>query len=154
MGRPAKPSGLESGKTGKQNKADRKAAEDGLKGEKTDLKPAYKLTKSQKKIFKGVKEMLENADIIGSQDAFIITSTAVAMDRVADIDVAVNENPRLLTDKQMLAARDKFFNQFCRGCNELGLSPQARSKIGIIAAENRSKESDPIAALLAGGSDG
>lgn len=150
MGRPAKPSGFETGKTGKQTKDERKAVEDGLKGEKTDLKPAYKLTKTQKKIFKGIKEMLENTDIIGSQDAFIISSTAVAMDRVADIDMAVNERPNLLTDKQMLSAREKFFTQFCRGCNELGLSPQARAKIGIIAAGSRNKESDPIAQFLTG----
>lgn len=148
MGRPAKPAAAGVGKIGKQEKSDRKAAENKLKGNEKNVKPAYKLTKEQKKIFNSIRKILEEAGVLGELDSYVLTATAVAADRIADIDLQVNENPRLMLDKDVAGVRGKYWSNFCQGCNELGLSPQARAKLGIVAAANRAKENDPLAKLL------
>lgn len=150
MGRPAKPVVAGTGKIGKQAKNDRENAEKSLKGNAKNVQPAYKLTTSQAKVFKAIRKVLQDAGVLGELDAYVLTATAVAFARVQEIDLIVNENERLLFDKDRLSARDKYWSAFCRGCNELGLSPQARAKLGIVAAGNKSRENDPLAKLLAG----
>ena len=150
MGRPAKPAVAGTGKIGKQTKSDRENAEKSLKGDTKNVQSAYKLTSSQRKLFNAIRKVLQDAGVLGELDAYVLTATAVAFARVQEIDLIVNEDPRLLFDKDRLAAREKYWSAFCRGCNELGLSPQARAKLGIVAASNKSKENDPLAKLLAG----
>lgn len=150
MGRPAKPAVAGMGKIGKQAKNDRENAENKLKGDAQNVKPAYKLTSIQRKVFNAIRKVLQDAGVLGELDAYVLTATAVAFARVQEIDLIVNENERLLFDKDRLAVREKYWSAFCRGCNELGLSPQARAKLGIVAAANKSKENDPLAKLLAG----
>ena len=47
-------------------------------------------------------------------------------------------------------ARAKYTQDFYRGCNELGLSPQARAKMAISLSK---QEEDPLTKLLAGDGD-
>lgn len=148
MARPAKPADAGTGKIGKQEKTDRKNAENKLKGDAKKVKPAYKLTKNQNKIFKSICKVLEDAGVLGELDSYVLTATAVAADRIADIDKKVNDNPALMLDKDMAGIRGKYWSDFRQGCNELGLSPQARAKLGIAAAANKAKENDPLAAAL------
>lgn len=148
MARPAKPADAGTGKIGKQEKKDRKNAENKLKGNSKNVQPAYKLTKNQRKIFNTIRKVLEEAGVLGELDAYVLTATAVAADRLAEIDLRVNENPALMLDKDVTATRGKYWSDFRQGCNELGLSPQARAKLGIVAAANKAKESDPLAKLL------
>ena len=61
--------------------------------------------------------------------------------------------PSLLLDKDMAGVRGKYWSDFRQGCNELGLSPQARAKLGIAAVANKAKENDPLAQILTGGDD-
>ena len=44
--------------------------------------------------------------------------------------------------------RQKYQSDLWRGCNELCLSPQARAKIGSLAAQKQKKEKDPLLAAL------
>lgn len=148
MARPAKPADAGTGKIGKQEKSDRKNAENKLKGNAKNVQPAYKLTKNQRKIFNSIRKILEEAGVLGELDSYVLTATAVAADRIADVDLKVNENPALMLDKDMAAIRGKYWSDFRQGCNELGLSPQARAKLGIVAAANKAKENDPLAAAL------
>jgi len=150
MGRPAKPADAGTGKIGKQEKTDRKNAEKKLKGSGKSIEPAYELTKNQKKIFNFMRKILLEADVLGALDRYVLTATAVAADRIAEIDEKVNRNPSLLMDKDTTAVRGKYWSDFRQGCNELGLSPQSRAKLGIVAAANKSKEKDPLTALLTG----
>lgn len=153
MPRPAKPADAGTGKIGKQEKSDRKNAENRLKGNSKNVQPAYKLTKNQRKIFNSIRKVLEEAGVLGELDSYVLTATAVAADRIADVDLKVNENPALMLDKDMAGIRGKYWSDFRQGCNELGLSPQARAKLGIVAAANKSKENDPLAAALSGDDD-
>ena len=150
MARPAKPADAGTGKIGKQEKNDRKTAEKNLKGNAKNVQPAYKLTKNQRKIFNAIRKILEEADVLGELDTYVLTATAVAADRIAEIDLKVNQNPALMLDKDTAGVRGKYWSDFRQGCNELGLSPQARAKLGIVAAANKSKEKDPLTALLSG----
>ena len=45
-------------------------------------------------------------------------------------------------------ARAKYQSDLWRGCNELCLSPQARAKIGSLAAQKQKKETDPLLSVL------
>lgn len=150
MGRPAKPVAATTGKSGKQTKSDRKNAENKLKGDAKNVQPAYKLTSSQRKIFNSIRKVLQEAGVLGELDAYVLTATAVAIDRVQEIDLIVNEDENLLFDKDKISARKEYWAAYCRGCNELGLSPQARAKLGIVAAGNKARENDPLAKFLAG----
>lgn len=154
MGRPAKPAQAGTGKIGKQEKSDRKNAENKLKGSPKSVKPAYELTKNQKKIFNTIRKILSDAGVLGELDAYVLTATAVAADRIAEIDLKVNKTPSLMMHKDTAAVRGKYWSDFRQGCNELGLSPQARAKLGIVAAFNKSKENDPLAEMLGGDDDG
>lgn len=149
MGRPAKPVAATTGKSGKQTKSDRENAENKLKGDAKNVQPAYKLTSSQRKVFNAIRKVLQEAGVLGELDAYVLTATAVAFARVQEIDLIVNDEPRLLFDKDRVVVREKYWSAFCRGCNELGLSPQARAKLGIVAAGNKAKENDPLAKMLA-----
>lgn len=150
MARPAKPADAGTGKIGKQAKNDRKNAENTLKGDAKNVQPAYKLSKNQRKIFNAIRKILSDAGVLGELDTYVLTATAVAADRIAEVDAKVNDNPQLLMDKDMAGVRGKYWSDFRQGCNELGLSPQARAKLGIVAAANKGKESDPLAKILAG----
>lgn len=151
MSRPAKPADAGTGKIGKQAKNDRKNAENTLKGDAKSVQPAYKLTKNQRKIFNLIRKVLSEAEVLGELDTYVLTATAVAADRIAEIDLKVNENPGLMLDKDTAGVRGKYWSDFRQGCNELGLSPQARAKLGIVAAANKAKEHDPLAQILSGG---
>lgn len=148
MARPAKPADAGTGKIGKQEKSDRKNAENKLKGDAKNVQPAYKLTKNQRKIFNSIRKILDEAGVLGELDTYVLTATAVAADRLAEIDLKVNDAPDLVLDKDVTAARGKYWSDFRQGCNELGLSPQARAKLGIVAAANKAKENDPLAQAL------
>lgn len=150
MSRPAKPADAGTGKIGNQKKTDRKTAENSLKGNAKNVQPAYKLTKNQRKIFNSIRKILDDAGVLGELDTYVLTATAVAADRLAEIDLRMNDNPDLQLDKDVTAVRGKYWSDFRQGCNELGLSPQARAKLGIVAAANKAKESDPLAKILAG----
>lgn len=151
MSRPAKPASAGTGKIGNQIRNDRKNAENALKGDGKNVNPAYKLTRNQRKIFNAIRKILSEAGVLGELDSYVLTATAVAADRIADVDLKVNENPALMLDKDMAGIRGKYWSDFRQGCNELGLSPQARAKLGIVAAGNKAKENDPLAQILAGG---
>lgn len=153
MGRPAKPADAGTGKIGKQTKNDRKNAENTLKGDGKNVQPAYKLTKNQRKIFNLIRKILAEADVLGELDTYVLTATAVAADRIAEIDLKVNENPALMLDKDTAGVRGKYWSDFRQGCNELGLSPQARARLGIVAAGNKAKEKDPLRQALEGDDD-
>ena len=150
MSRPAKPADAGTGKIGKQEKSDRKYAENTLKGDAKKVQPVYKLTKNQRKIFSAIRKILDDAGVLGELDTYVLTATAVAADRIAEVDLQVNENPALMLDKDMAGIRGKYWSDFRQGCNELGLSPQARAKLGIVAAANKAKENDPLTQILTG----
>lgn len=145
MGRPAKAVAANSSNLTALEVRERKEVEERLKG-KGEIKPPCFLTKTQKKLFKNILEMLQNSGVLGALDVYILTQAAISTDRLQSIEQQINEDPSLLENSALMASKDKYTRDFFRCCNELCLSPQSRAKMGAAAVQK--KKEDPIADIL------
>nr|DAW46105.1 MAG TPA: terminase small subunit [Caudoviricetes sp.] len=152
MARPCKPAKLltECSQT-KEEISARQRVEEKLRGEPARLSPPGYLSKTQKKIFKNLLKFLEPADVLGGQDVYLLTLCAIALDRMQAIEQMINEDPARLADRDLITAKAKYTQDFLRCCNELGLSPQSRAKLGNIALQKKQEAADPVMRLLQGG---
>ena len=145
MARPAKAVAASSSNLTTLEVRERKNIEDKLKGDGELKLPDY-LTKTQKKLFKNILKMLENSDILGALDVYILSQTAISIDRLQSIEQQINEDPLLLENSAFMASKDKYTKDFFRCCNELCLSPQSRAKLGAAAVQK--KKNDPLMDVL------
>lgn len=149
MSRPCKPISEVAGnpETIAQAKA-RQESENRIKG-KDDLiiAPEY-LTEDQKNIFNYIVNGLRSAGILGNLDLYVLTLAAVSIDRITDIETQINEDPQLLLESKLMAAKEKYSKDFFRCCNELSLSPQARAKISIANVKAIKENRNPILDVL------
>ncbi len=155
-GRPAKAIKTATGARTKQVKELRESAEKRLRGGKNGedvhvVCPAY-LSGAQKYIFDKIRTLLKDAGVLGSVDGYMIAVCAVSIDRVRDIDKKMNDEGKIC-DKDAVLARSKYLSDFYRSCNELGLSPQARAKLGVLAAGKKAEEKDPLVKALSDDED-
>lgn len=155
MARPAKAIDTATGARTKEDVQTRQATERKLRGENVNVGCPDYLTKSQRKIFEKIKSLLKEAGLLGKVDGYILANAAVSIDRVAEIDEMCNNDTSRTsyTAKDIVNARKTYMNDFFRCCNELCLSPQARAKLGVAAAEARKKTTDPLMAALADDDD-
>ena len=144
MARPAKAISMKTGAITKEEEAARLETENRLKGKKNKLTPPKYLSEDQKKIFRYIIKELGDADILGNLDIYILTTTAIAVDRLATMEQQINENPDLLLDSKYMGAKEKYTKDFFRCCNELSLSPQARAKISISSANALRESKNPL----------
>jgi len=151
MARPAKATATTSHHYSKEELERRKKAEDALRGGAEKLIPSDYLTTEQAAIFTYIRDELLKAGIIGNLDIYILECTAIAIDRLGQIDRQINEDPELLSNSALITARDKIAKEFFRCCNELSLSPQARAKIAGSAQTAKTGESrkDKLLQILA-----
>ena len=129
MARPTKAVTTSARNISKEERLRREEAEAALRGNADKLTPSDYLNDEQAAIFEYIRDELLKAGIIGNLDIFILEHTAIAIDRLTQIDKAINEDPALMGDSAYISARDKIAKEFFRCCNELSLSPQARAKI-------------------------
>lgn len=141
MPMPAKPVNTISKHLTKDEIESRLEEENRLKGGDELLKPPDYLTESQVYYFNFIIEQLKEADILGNLDVFILSHTAVCIDRMATFEKKINENPNLLLNKMFMSSKDKYSKDFYKCCTELCLSPQARAKISLLNSE---EQSDPL----------
>lgn len=144
IARPAKPIDLTSGARTKKEIQSRQEAEQKLKTN-TLPRPPKGTSKEVKKIFREIVKRLENADVLCSLDDWIIAKTATAIHKLNTIDAEIETNPNMKYDRDVMNARAKYTQDFYRGCNELGLSPQSRAKLAISMT---SREEDPLLDIL------
>ena len=64
-----------------------------------------------------------------------------------------DERRRQNLRQDAVLARSKYLSDFYRSCNELGLSPQARAKLGVLAASKKAEETDPLVKALSDDDD-
>ena len=126
----------------------RQDIEDKLRGESERPIPPPNLTPDQQEIFDFIVDGLVASDILGRLDVFVLESTAVAIDRLRYINGMMDERPELVAHPGLQGARSKYQSDLWRGCNELCLSPQARAKIGSLAAQKAKEKKDPLLAAL------
>lgn len=143
MGRPAKAVKVKSGAIAAGEAEVRQDVEDQLKGSGTP-EPPPGLTEGQREIFAFIVEGLVESEILGGLDVFVLESTAVAIDRLRAINVLIDTDPDLIISTALQNSRAKYQADLWRGCNELCLSPQARAKIGGLAAQRTKENRDPL----------
>lgn len=131
MGRPAKAIKSKSGKIGNEEAEQRAAIEDKLRGGSEKLVPPLYLTESQMEIFNYIMAELQEADILGNLDLFILAQTSIAVDRIQSLDRKANDEPELLFENAYRQARSEASKEYFRCCNELCLSPQSRAKLSV-----------------------
>ena len=144
MARPAKPIDLAVGARTKEEVLARQEAEEKLKTNELP-KPPRGTGKEVKKIFREIVKRLEGAEVLCSLDDWIIAKTATAIYMLGKIDSDIEINNSLKYDRDVMSARAKYTQDFYRGCNELGLSPQARAKLAISMS---GKDEDPLLEAL------
>lgn len=148
MGRPAKSVKVKTGAIASDEAAVRSSVEDKLRGEAVKPEPPDGLTPGQKKIFQFIVDGLAAGEILGKLDVFVLESTAVAVDRLRIINGMIDEDPQLLLSTALQNNRAKYQSDLWRGCSELCLSPQARAKLGGLAAQKAKESKDPLLEIL------
>lgn len=147
-GRPAKSAAVSSGKIGKSEKERRKEAEERVRGAPVKPKPPDGLSEDQRLVFQFIVDELVDSGILGKLDVFVLESTAIAVARLRKINGLIDRDDTLLSDTAIQGSRAKYQSDLWRGCNELCLSPQARAKIGNLAAQAAREKKDPLREAL------
>lgn len=146
MGRPCKAAYTKIGASAKAEREQREKAENELRGTPKTIKNAPKwMTKEQKKIRK--KIVAEAEKVLADVDCYVLDQCAVAIDRLQDIEQQINDDPQLMLDKRIIAAKKQYAAEFFRCCTELSLSPQSRAKLAT--AGTKKEEPNPLLKLLA-----
>ena len=148
MARPSKSVRVKTGAIASDVEAVRQDMEDKLRGENGAPEPPEGLTDGQREIFQFIVDGLVASDILGRLDVFVLESTAIAIDRLRYINSLIDKDPQFVMHTGLQNARAKYQSDLWRGCNELCLSPQARAKIGSLAAQKQKKETDPLLSVL------
>ncbi|MBQ7071142.1 MAG: phage terminase small subunit P27 family, partial [Ruminococcus sp.] len=115
MARPCKPASLLTDKS--QTKAEiseREAIEKKLRGDKQKIRVPKELSKRQKTIFRNIVKELEKSDILGVLDSYLLSTTAICIDRMQVMESEINENPALLMSANYMASKDKYTKAFFR----------------------------------------
>lgn len=146
MARPAKPAAHQSGNLGKEELQLRQDAEDSICEKKSAVgRPTMKLNAAQKKIRRKIVDEL--GDTLRNTDRFVLDQAAIAIYRLQQLEIEVNEHPELIFRKGFIGIKKEYFSEFARLCNELSLSPQARAKL---ANAQTATKANPLARLLSG----
>lgn len=154
MARPCKSANLlTKPRQTKEEISAREATERKMRGHASGLKPPAFLSEDQKKIFKNIVKMLKYSEILGEPDVYILTTCAVAVDRLQKIEELLNRSGDWTKERDALSAKDKYTRDFFRCCNELSLSPQSRAKIGNLAVQKEKEAGSRLFAVLNGGLD-
>lgn len=146
MARPAMSAKVTAKHLTNDEKNNKIETESRLKGNSDKLRPPPYLTAPQKKIFRFIVSNLEASGILGNLDIYVLTECSICIDRMQIIEKKINDNPELLSNPSLMAAKDRYAKNFQRYCNELCLSPQSRAKIGNLNLQN--EQENPLMELL------
>lgn len=149
MARPCKVIDSQSRHNTKAEIEARKEKEERVKSlaDKINTPPKY-LSKEQKSVYKFIIEELRMTGILTNLDVYILSTCAIAVDRLRTIETIINKKPSSLFNKDLMSAKDKYTKDLYRCCNELSLSPQSRAKLGNLVLDNKEKEEDPVVKAL------
>ena len=144
----AKAVSLVQGNLTKKEIAARKEAEQKLKGKTNKLIAPAHLNKMQKKLFKEIIKELEVADVLGNIDVYLLAEFVVAIDRLNEIEIMINNDIELLKDKNLMSSKSKYSQIFFRCCNELSVSVSGRAKLAQMNIKKDEDEEDELLKLI------
>lgn len=124
--------------------------EEKLKGKADNLVPSHELSENQLYLFNFIVQELKASEILSNLDKFLLTKCAIAIDRLQNIESAINKKPSLMFNKDIKSTKDTYDKDFFRCCNELCLSPQSRAKIANININTKNAEEDAVVKALRG----
>ncbi len=101
-------------------------------------------------IFCKIRDVYQKVDLLGELDCYVLAECAVVIDRLQQLEMLINNNPELLTDKDIMAIRKGYTQDYFRLCNELGLSPQSRAKLGSLSLQKDQQNNDVLLKILEG----
>jgi Phage terminase, small subunit len=113
-----------------------------------DLKPSNRLNKNQKDIFLFIKKHIENVGIHGDIDAHMLETASIAIDRLQNIEKLINTDFDMIRDRELMQAKSKYTTDFIKAVEFFGMAPTARAKIGLMVANNKAQETDPLLKVL------
>ena len=148
MARPAKSVNVKTGAISGEEESLRRGIEEKLRGASVLPSPPAYLSDDQKAVIAYIVDELRESDILGRLDVYVLESTAIAISRIRQINAMVNNDAGLLSDGALQSTRAKYQSDMWRGANELCLSPQARAKIGSLAAQAVKQKEDPLLKAL------
>ena len=150
----AKSAAVKSGHQTKAEKAARLDAEEQLRGDAVDtLEPPEYLNDRQRQIFREVFALLKPTKILNAGDVYMLTNLAISIERKECMDDMINGKPELMARANFMASRERYEKSYLRCCAELCLSPAARAKMGLMAAQGKADADDPLATAMNGGAD-
>jgi P27 family predicted phage terminase small subunit len=117
-----------------------------------DVKAPRYLTKNQKVAFKFIVTALKQAKVLSSLDTQTIIQASVVIDMLTFSNKEVASNPTLAIDREFVGTQEKLVRTYLKLCDELCLSPQSRAKLGVLVANQKEEEQDPLLNVLQGGS--
>lgn len=123
MARPSKSVNVMNKNLTKEELSIRKETEDKLKGAADKITPPKYLNAKQKRIFRYIVNELEASGILGNLDVYVLATASIAIDRLQEIEILINEDIKKLLDKSLMSAKEKYTKDFFRSMNELSLSP-------------------------------
>ncbi|MED4225397.1 phage terminase small subunit P27 family [Neobacillus cucumis] len=154
-----KPVSLRTGAMTKEEEANRKIAENTLKGNKQiPQTPPTDLCSKGKKVYKEIiesvpKDFLNNTDI---HTVSIVADAIANMQKCREIlkkeglivEYTNNSGAVNKDQNKAILIYQKYSEIFHKFAGELGLSPSARSKLALMLNEEIAKESDPLLRVL------
>ena len=144
MARPAKSVKVKTGAISSEEESLRNNIEEKLRGLPAELTPPDHLSDDQKDVFGFIVSELRESEILSNLDVYVLECTAIAISRIRQINTMINDDPNLLSDGTLQSTRAKYQTDMWRGASELCLSPQARAKIGSLAAQSIKQKEDPL----------
>ena len=84
-------------------------------------------------------------------DTQTIIQACVAVDMLNTSNKKVSRKPSLAIDREFVGTQEKLVRTYLKLCDELCLSPQSRAKLGVLVANQKEEETDPLLNVLQGG---
>ncbi|MBU3102568.1 phage terminase small subunit P27 family [Clostridium gasigenes] len=122
--------------------------EDKLKGKSDRLKAPKNITKGAKKYFKEIVTNLEESNLLGNGDIYIITTLCKALDRLDNISVMIEYSSNIDDIKSLMRLEDTLSKSLKGYCSELGLSPSSRSRLSSMQQDKELEDADPLLMAL------
>lgn len=122
--------------------------EDKIKGDSNGIKPPASLNANQRKIFNYIVSELKASKILGNLDSYMLEIGVIAIDRLRCIEKEINRDFDNIYNKELMQAKAKYTTDFHKFVQDACLSPQSRAKMGIMAANKKMEEQDPLLAVL------
>jgi len=147
----AKPVNLKTGNLTTEKKRIRQEAENALKGdEPISKKPPNDLCAKGKQVYKEILQSFPQ-DFLNRCDSYVVIVVADAVAQMQKLREQINElGPLAASESKLVITYQKYAEILKKFSPELGLSPQSRSQLAHLVAQEREIEKDPLLSVLKG----